>query len=745
MPLRLGNQPGLHSRRRNAALEALAEFAVGDWSVAEASGRIAVTLAAVPANATDVQYRIDGGSSVNSGGTVDFQTAILVNGSRDIEIRATAPGYRPSPWSGIKSVTIAGGMFAPSATLNTDETDRVVTAWLTSITGNPTPTPALDVFTVGGVDVSGSVTGAGTVGDPWTYDAVASSAAGASVVIEASLDNGVAPAWSDSDTLNVAADLFAPVASGALSDLTLTVGEAMTPRDVSADFDLGTPEATVALQSGTLPAGLSFDGTTLSGTPTAEAGAVTLTFRATNSVGDDDTAFQVTVQAASEVSITEIFVMGASLVDGAFGNAYDPDTQTWGSANAAATAALQTEAGLDSPIPVYGWGRPGARLGYREDFDIPSAPDRIDIIRADFPNALILCHIGGGDATALRTQATMGPGEKNNWNTELGALIDKAAADGNVYISTLTFRDFAPTNSCFYDPDLGARPFNELDDVDFTGIVPAIAAEPALAHTLTSYGRPFADYYRWMLTNFEVWLDRDDPTGDGDGIHPTDTGDQAMQDYTIEVLAHILNGTEPAEITERVATLNISDPGDGTLEITFDGGIDTTLDSITLSDADADPYWEGTHTTYADGSALDLSLTDTLAAKCLVGPTPYVKTDADSSGTASVGDTVALDDIGIWLQSDSSPTFAVAWYDDQGVIPGATGMEYVLAEGQRAEDVYPVITASASGKTDESHVCPSLTVDAGGWAFSGATVTTIPTSEGWAFTGAVVDTIPAGI
>jgi hypothetical protein len=63
----------------------------------------------------------------------------------------------------------------------------------------------------------------------------------------------------------------------------------------------GTPTPTIALQSGTLPAGLSVSSAgVISGTPTVEATTSGLVFRATNSAGfADSVALTLTVGAAS--------------------------------------------------------------------------------------------------------------------------------------------------------------------------------------------------------------------------------------------------------------------------------------------------------------------------------------------------------------------------------------------------------------------------------------------------------------
>jgi hypothetical protein len=857
--------------------------------------------------------------SVDGGVWTPLGTATVTYDQR-IQARVTVTDDQGNERVFLTGETVVSGI-KPTLESSCSLTGCDLTISVDSLSGTPTPSTALTLLTLDGGDVLGDATGSG----PWSYT-VPDSAVPQTVdwIVTATNAEGSATA---NGSVQVAASLFPPAASGTLTDLTLTVGEAMTPVDVAADFDLGTPAATIAPQSGPLPDGLFFDGMMLSGTPTSVTTAVTLVFRATNLVGYADTAFQVTVAEAPEIIVTppalaalthgetvsgavtwgvatppagetlnapvremslddgvswtlhdgdhvatfgetilvretwstlegtgpaygtsaaqgvaglapavltapglsdltpapgetvtvtegaysgtpapkvtgtlslggkdvtaemvgldytipvetadgttlvwsetagngvapnvtqtasamvkeagtvvmptEIVVLGASLVHESFGNAYDSATQTWGKPNGTVTSALQTAAGLKTAIPVYGYGIPGARLEYRSDYDIPSAADRIDIVRATFPNALIVVHMGGGNVTLYRPYSSIKASEKTTWQTEMGALAAKAAADDKVLVGSLTFRDYGGTT--FLDPDNGSRPFNEVDDPDFTGIVPALAGTASL----TSHGRPFFDFYRWMLLDFENRLDTDN-------VHLNAQGEADMRAYVVETLATILGGGEPAEIPERgaaVYTLEVSDPGDGTLEITYDGGEDTTLDSITLTDTAADPYWEGTHTTYADGTPLEIGQLSIVAAKCLVAPPISVTTDADGSGTPSVGDTVSIPDVGVWLyEGDTEPTYAVAWYDAGGEIPGATGIFHVLAEGQAGEAVYPVITAGVSGKTDESQSCTALTVDSDSdtdpWAFSGSTVTNIPASEGWTFSGSTVTTIPSGV
>lgn len=95
----------------------------------------------------------------------------------------------------------------------------------------------------------------------------------------------------------------APVAAGALPDLALTQGVAMTPLDVAADFSSTEPVAyTLAPSSDPPPAGLALSGAgLLSGTPTTPVTGAAIVVRGTNAYGFADTAFSVTVTAAALV------------------------------------------------------------------------------------------------------------------------------------------------------------------------------------------------------------------------------------------------------------------------------------------------------------------------------------------------------------------------------------------------------------------------------------------------------------
>ena len=90
---------------------------------------------------------------------------------------------------------------------------------------------------------------------------------------------GVAPSWS------------------ALSGVSWVEGVAITNIDLGNSV-IGNPTPTISLQSGTLPAGITFSNDILSGTPTDASDDVTLTFRATNDLGEADTTLAITISVS---------------------------------------------------------------------------------------------------------------------------------------------------------------------------------------------------------------------------------------------------------------------------------------------------------------------------------------------------------------------------------------------------------------------------------------------------------------
>lgn len=93
-------------------------FDVGDWSVAPGDEEAAVTINSLPSNGgasiTDIEYRLDAGSWVSSGGTGNFAITGLTNDQEyDVELRAVN-SVGAGAASDTKQVTpAAGGSFHP--------------------------------------------------------------------------------------------------------------------------------------------------------------------------------------------------------------------------------------------------------------------------------------------------------------------------------------------------------------------------------------------------------------------------------------------------------------------------------------------------------------------------------------------------------------------------------------------------------------------------------------------------------
>lgn len=86
-------------------------FVIGDWDADRGNQQIAITINSLPfdggAAITDVEYRLDGGSWVSSGGTVSFNITSLTNGvTYDVELRAVNV-EGASATSDVKSATPA--------------------------------------------------------------------------------------------------------------------------------------------------------------------------------------------------------------------------------------------------------------------------------------------------------------------------------------------------------------------------------------------------------------------------------------------------------------------------------------------------------------------------------------------------------------------------------------------------------------------------------------------------------------
>ncbi len=91
-------------------------FDADDWDIGRADGAVDITIHALPENGgaaiTDIEYRLDAGSWVSSGGTVSFSIAGLTNGQEyGVELRAVN-SIGASDASDAKQITPATG---PSA------------------------------------------------------------------------------------------------------------------------------------------------------------------------------------------------------------------------------------------------------------------------------------------------------------------------------------------------------------------------------------------------------------------------------------------------------------------------------------------------------------------------------------------------------------------------------------------------------------------------------------------------------
>lgn len=147
------------------------QFGASDWSVASGNAQADVTISALPYNGgggiSDIEYQVDGGSWVSSGGITDFSITGLTNGVEyDISIRAvnaigngdasatkavtpSAPLYGPNLWADADPATYSGyTVFQTNDVLTIGETYLVEfshtgTGQISVRIGNPTISDAL--------------------------------------------------------------------------------------------------------------------------------------------------------------------------------------------------------------------------------------------------------------------------------------------------------------------------------------------------------------------------------------------------------------------------------------------------------------------------------------------------------------------------------------------------------------------------------------------------------------------------
>lgn len=211
--------------------------------------------------------------------------------------------------------------------------------------------------------------------------------------------------------------------------------------------------------------------------------------------------------------INAIVVIGASHMNAMFGkNLATPHS-----------AASSDLAARGYSLPVYGYATPGDKIA--------DAPAHYNAARAAFPNALIVCHFGGGDVTSIRPF----PGSRNELEAGYAALRAATGNDARFYHASLTFRNYE--GSTFENPANGSKPYNE------NVVIPWIAAN--YPHAMTPYGRPKLDFYRRTLQSYDAWLGPD-------YIHLTTAGYTAFRQFIMARVADILGGVVPAEIVERV-------------------------------------------------------------------------------------------------------------------------------------------------------------------------------------------------
>ncbi|WOI54941.1 SGNH/GDSL hydrolase family protein [Palleronia sp. LCG004] len=200
----------------------------------------------------------------------------------------------------------------------------------------------------------------------------------------------------------------------------------------------------------------------------------------------------------------KVVVMGASIVEQSFGrDLVNPNTNA---------SAKMIEKGR--PVQVFGYGFGGEKLD--------SFTKRLDEVLAAHPDAIVVVHSGGNDVTATKPHATA---DLTLFRERLNVVVSRMRQHpGRVFLGSLTFRNYG--GSTFASPENGSEPFNEQE------IIPLLKREAPWC--IGPSGRPYFDFYRWMISNHENWLE-------GDGIHPNSEGEEAMRKYVTDVLVQIMD------------------------------------------------------------------------------------------------------------------------------------------------------------------------------------------------------------
>jgi len=263
---------------------------------------------------------------------------------------------------------------------------------------------------------------------------------------------------------------------------------------------------------------------------------VTLRETATDSNGSTSEDSAATSAVTAPASITKFVIVGASIIEQSCGRYLDRTNSTM-------TTAIQGAPYNQSGVEIYGYGVSATTL--------TDGPYLLERARESFPDAAIVLHLGGGDVNSYAPFSTATPSEAAAFQSAFEAIVTKAnELAGDIYIGSITFRTnggATPEN-----PDIGSKPFNETDQPldgtkPFEGVIPVLIDQQTSGTSITTYNRPYFDFYRKMLENFDTWLE-------GDGIHPNATGEAGLRDWLVETIDTILDGGEPAEITERTVT-----------------------------------------------------------------------------------------------------------------------------------------------------------------------------------------------
>lgn len=236
------------------------------------------------------QVSINGGIWVNL--TSNENTALTAGSSVSTRIVVTDSASNVRIFAGGSSI-VSG--LAPTVTASDSLLGRVLTITTDSFTGIPNPTITLTTLTLDGANVLNDATGGG----PWEYIIPDSdSPQTITWVVNATNFEGSDTA---TDSEIVAANLFAPVVTGSISNQIYPIGVAIAPLNISSEFT-GTSSITYTVISGPLPTGLSLSSSgTLSGTPTTETATSPIVIRGSNAYGFDDITFNIEVVAEANL------------------------------------------------------------------------------------------------------------------------------------------------------------------------------------------------------------------------------------------------------------------------------------------------------------------------------------------------------------------------------------------------------------------------------------------------------------